>query len=74
MTETSVKPKLADLLKQHDELAKQIEAIRDQERGEALARIRSLMVDYGITTLEIEGRKRPFKPRGPRKPRPSSAQ
>lgn len=71
MAETTVKPKLADLLRQHNELAKQIEAIRDQERGDALARIRSLMVDYGITTLEIEGRKRPFKPRGPRKPRPS---
>lgn len=74
MAETSVKPNLADLLRQQNELAKQIEAIRDQERGEALAKIRSLMADYGITTLEIEGRKRPFKPRGPRKPRPSNAQ
>lgn len=70
MTETSTQPKLADLLRQQVELAEQIEEIRTRERGEALATIRSLMNDYGITTLEIEGRKRPFKPRGPRKPRP----
>lgn len=70
MTETSTQPKLADLLRQHAELAEQIEEIRTRERGEALATIRSLMNDYGITTLEIEGRKRPFKPRGPRKSRP----
>lgn len=70
MTETGTQPKLADLMRQHDELAKQIEEIRTRERGEALATIRSLMNDYGITTLEIEGRKRPFKPRGPRKARP----
>ncbi|MBF3951896.1 H-NS histone family protein [Burkholderia pseudomallei] len=63
---------LRDLLRQQEALQKQIEELRDQEKAEALETIRSLMVDFGITTLEIEGRKRPFKPRGPRKPKPSS--
>ncbi|MBF4041905.1 H-NS histone family protein [Burkholderia pseudomallei] len=62
---------LRDLLRQQEALQKQIEELRNQEKAEALETIRALMVDFGITTLEIEGRKRPFKPRGPRKPKPS---
>ncbi|MBK3333535.1 H-NS histone family protein [Burkholderia pseudomallei] len=54
---------LRDLLKQQELLQKQIDEIRAQEKAEALETIRSLMADFGITTLEIEGRKRPFKPR-----------
>lgn len=58
---------LRDLLKQQEALQKQIDEIRVQEKAEALETIRTMMAEYGITTLEIEGRKRPFKPRGPRK-------
>ncbi|CAJ4500713.1 H-NS histone family [Burkholderia pseudomallei] len=60
---------LRDLLRQQEALQKQIDEIREQEKVDALVTIRALMVDYSITTLEIEGRKRPFKPRGPRKPK-----
>ncbi|MBF3577477.1 H-NS histone family protein [Burkholderia pseudomallei] len=60
---------LRDLLRQQEALQKQIDEIRNQEKVDALVTIRALMVDYGITTLEIEGRKRPFKARGPRKPK-----
>lgn len=60
-------PKLAALLKQHEALAAQIEQVRAQEKADALATIRTIMTDYGITTLEIEGRKRPFKHRRSRK-------
>lgn len=62
---------LRDLLRQQEALQKQIAEIREQEKVDALVTIRALMVDYSITTLEIEGRKRPFKPRGPRKPKPA---
>ncbi|CAJ4441901.1 histone family protein nucleoid-structuring protein H-NS [Burkholderia pseudomallei] len=58
---------LRDLLRQQEALQKQIDELRNQEKAEALETIRAMMADYGITTLEIEGRKRPFKPRGPRK-------
>ncbi|MFG7180701.1 H-NS histone family protein [Burkholderia pseudomallei] len=54
---------LRDLLKQQEALQKQIDELRAQEKAEALEMIRAMMADYGITTLEIEGRKRPFKPR-----------
>ncbi|CAJ3244089.1 H-NS histone family protein [Burkholderia pseudomallei] len=60
---------LRDLLRQQEALQKQIAEIREQEKAEALETIRTMMADYSITTLEIEGRKRPFKPRGPRKPK-----
>ena len=60
---------LSALLKQQQTLEKQIAEIRAQEKAGALDQIRALMSDYSITTLEIEGRKRPFKPRGPRKPK-----
>lgn len=62
---------LRDLLRQQEALQKQIAEIREQEKADALETIRTMMVDYSITTLEIEGRKRPFKPRGPRKPKPA---
>lgn len=62
-------PTYASLLKQRDMLESQIAEMRGREKAEALETIRSLMRDFGITTLEIEGRKRPFKPRGPRKPK-----
>ncbi|CAK1277882.1 histone family protein nucleoid-structuring protein H-NS [Burkholderia pseudomallei] len=62
---------LRDLLRQQEALQKQIDDLREQEKAEALETIRAMMADYSITTLEIEGRKRPFKPRGPRKPKPA---
>lgn len=54
---------LRDLLKQQEILQQQIDELRAQEKTEALETIRTLMAEYGITALEIEGRKRPFKPR-----------
>lgn len=59
MTTTS----LRDLLKQQEKLQKQIQDLREAEKARALETIRELMADFAITTLEIEGRKRPFKPR-----------
>ncbi|RBB38886.1 hypothetical protein DPV79_16020 [Burkholderia reimsis] len=58
---------LASLLRQHEELSAKIDEIRDAEKAEAIEQIRALMATYEITLLEIEGRKRPFKARGPRK-------
>ncbi|WP_448167700.1 H-NS histone family protein [Burkholderia ambifaria] len=54
---------LSALLKQHEELQARIDEIRAAEKAEVIEGIRAQMAQYGITTLELEGRKRPFKPR-----------
>ena len=56
-------PTYASLLKQRAALEAQIAEMRGREKAEALEKIRELMRDYGITALEIQGRKRAFKPR-----------
>jgi DNA-binding protein H-NS len=62
-------PTLAELLREQAELQAQIDKIVSTEKQAVLERIREDMRNFGITLLEIEGRKRPFKPRGPRKPK-----
>jgi DNA-binding protein H-NS len=58
-----------ELLKEQAALQAQIEQVLAAEKQGIIEKIREYMADYGITILEIEGRKRPFKPRGPRKPK-----
>lgn len=49
---------LKDLLDQRAELERQIAATRDQERTQALAQIRQLMTDYGLTIADLASGKR----------------
>ena len=60
---------LAQLLKEQAALQEQIDSMVETEKQGVVEKIREYMRDYGITLLEIEGRKRAYKPRGPRKPR-----
>ena len=47
---------LEEMIKQRDELAAQIEAIRKQERAARLAEIRAIMVKHGISIEDLGGR------------------
>lgn len=47
---------LRDLLAQRAELEKQIEATQKQERGEAIAKVKSLMAEYGLTITDLNAR------------------
>ena len=44
------------LLAQRAELEKQIEATQKQERGEAIAKVKSLMAEYGLTITDLNAR------------------
>jgi DNA-binding protein H-NS len=59
-----VKPSLHDLLAQKAELEKQIAETQRAERAEAIAQVRSLMSQYGLTAADI-GSKPAAAPRGP---------
>ncbi|MCV4633065.1 H-NS histone family protein, partial [Escherichia coli] len=54
-------PTYQELLAQKAELEKQIEAARKQELADAIAKIMSLMAQYGITLADLGG-KAPAKP------------
>ncbi|MCX7660857.1 H-NS histone family protein [Caldimonas sp.] len=47
---------LQELLAQKAELEKKIEAARKQELAEAMAQIKSLMAQYGITVADLAGK------------------
>jgi hypothetical protein len=55
--------KLEQLLKQHEELAAAIAAEKNKGRDEALATVRSLCKQYGITQREIKAFVLERKPR-----------
>ena len=61
--------KLADLLAQRAALEKQIAAAQTQERSAAIAQIKDLMAQYGLTVADLGGKPAPTKPsgKGPRK-------
>jgi DNA-binding protein H-NS len=46
-------PKLTDLLAQKATLEKQIEQAQREERGAAVAQIRSLMAEHGLTLADL---------------------
>jgi DNA-binding protein H-NS len=50
---------LRDLLAQRAELEKQIESTQKQERGEAIAKVKSLMAEYGLTVADLNARTAP---------------
>ncbi|MBV8123506.1 MAG: H-NS histone family protein [Burkholderiaceae bacterium] len=47
---------LKDLLAQRAALDQQIAATKDRERAEAVAKVRSLMTEYGLTALDLGAR------------------
>ena len=47
------KPSLSDLLAQRAELEKQIAETQRNERAEAVAQVRALMAQYGLTLADI---------------------
>jgi DNA-binding protein H-NS len=49
-------PKLTDLLAQKATLDKQIAEAQQAERGEAIAQIKSLMAEHGLTAADLSGR------------------
>lgn len=54
---------LKDLLAQRAELERQIAATRDQEMAQAIAQVRQLMTDYGLTVADLAaGQRRASSP------------
>lgn len=49
-------PKLQDLLAKKAELEKQIEDTRRQEKTDAVARVRALMAEHGLTLADLSAR------------------
>lgn len=49
-------PKLQDLLAKKAELEKQIDETRRQEKADAVARVRALMAEHGLTAADLSGR------------------
>lgn len=45
--------KLQDLIEQRDALERQINEAQRQERAEAIARVRTLMADHGLTVADV---------------------
>ncbi len=45
------------LKQQIEELRKQAEELRKKEKGEAIARIKDIMLEYGITVNDLMGRR-----------------
>jgi DNA-binding protein H-NS len=57
-------PTLQELLAQKAALEKQIAETQRQERADAIAKVKSLMAEYGLTAADIVG-KAPTAPRAP---------
>ncbi len=47
---------LQDLLAQKEALEKQIESTKKQHRAEAVAKVRALMAEFGLTTADLGGK------------------
>lgn len=52
-------PSLQDLLKQRDDIERQIEETRKAERVKAMQQIHTLMSDFGITVSDLTARTAP---------------
>lgn len=64
------KPTLGDLLAQKAELEKQIAETQRNERAEAVAQVRALMAQYGLTLADIGSRSAAApRPTGSAKPK-----
>jgi DNA-binding protein H-NS len=51
-------PKLTDLLAQKADLEQQIEQAQREERGAAIAQIKALMAEHGLTAADLAARRR----------------
>jgi DNA-binding protein H-NS len=58
-------PTLSELLAQKAELERQIAETQRAERADAIAQIRSLMSQYGLTMADVAGKAAPAAPRAP---------
>jgi DNA-binding protein H-NS len=47
---------LQDLLAQREALEKEIENTKKQHRAEAIAKVRALMTEYGLTAADVSGK------------------
>jgi len=56
---------LSDLLAQKAALEKQIAEFQKEKRGEAIARVKALMAEYGLTAVDIVGGARAPKAAAP---------
>jgi len=61
--------KLADLLAQKAALEKQIAAAQTHERAAAIAQIKQLMAQYGLSVSDLGGKSAPAKAAGKKGPR-----
>ena len=52
---------LKELLAQREAIEQQIEQTKKQERGAAVAKVRALMTEYGLTLADLGGGKPPAK-------------
>jgi DNA-binding protein H-NS len=50
-------PKLSDLIAQRSELDKQIAKVQRDEREQAIAQVKSLMAEHGLTATDLGTRK-----------------
>jgi DNA-binding protein H-NS len=49
-------PSLQELIAQKDAIEREIERTRHKDRAEAIARIRALMEEYGLTSADLSNR------------------
>lgn len=63
---------LSDLLAQKAALEKQIAEFQKEKRGEAVAKVKALMAEYGLTAVDIVGGKT-AKAAAPAAPAPAAA-
>jgi DNA-binding protein H-NS len=54
--EVATMASLQELMAQRAALEKQIEETQQRERSDAIAKVRSLMADYGLTIADLSGR------------------
>ena len=52
-------PTLQELLAQKDALEKQIESTKKQHRADAIAKVRALMAEYGLTSADLAAKSAP---------------
>ena len=58
--------KLQELLAQREALERQIEQTKREERADAIAKVRALMAEYGLTLADLSGK--PAAPKAGPKP------
>lgn len=64
---------LSDLLAQKAALEKQIADFQNEKRGEAIAKVRAIMAEYGLTAADIVGGKAAKKSPAPSAPAAAAA-